>query len=285
MPGVQMRPQIGIGSFAYRYAIGSSDFRPDRPMTVFGFLSEAHRLGFDGVQLCENLAYSKLDKEQLIAVKEKAQELGLFVEVGMRDVTVENLLRHLQIAELLSSQFLRVVLGSVRLTPEEEPARMIKDATRNLKEVLPICRKLGLTVGIENHFDLRTEDLIGIVEGIGDERVGMILDTTNCLGFMERPEETLQALKPYLRSIHLKDYSIRKVEAGYLISGTPLGDGWLNTAEILREAMAANPELTIILELNVRRKEGQSVAEILRSEEQMIIRSLGYLNTVLAGIS
>ena len=104
-------PLIGIGSFAYRYAIGFQDFRPPNPMTIFDFLTETHRLGLDGVQFCENLSYSNFTATEFHAIKTLADELGLFIELGMRDLSKEHLYTHLEIADALSSRLLRVVLG------------------------------------------------------------------------------------------------------------------------------------------------------------------------------
>jgi sugar phosphate isomerase/epimerase len=273
--------RVGLGSFAYRYAIGFGDVQPPHPMSVLDFVDAAHRLGFEGVQLCENLDYASLGKAELLAVKERADELGLFIEVGMRDATVANLKHHLEIAELLSARLLRVVLGQNRPFPEEAPEKLVMESIENLRAVLPIAKRIGVSIGIENHFDLPSADLVRIVRALNDPGVGMILDTTNGLGFMERPEETLEALKPYLLSLHLKDYVISKVEAGYFVTGATLGAGRLNTAAVLGQAIAANPNLSLIIELTIRRQEKQALQETLRSEEQAIKDSLEYLQSLM----
>ncbi len=276
------RPRIGLGSFAYRYAIGCEGFRPLQPMTAVAFLEAAHKMGFEGVQLCENLNYAKLSRDELLKVKEKAAELNLFIELGMRDLTMENILFHLDMAELLSASFLRIVLGKNRPVPEEEPQKLIDSSIQILKAVLPRCRQQGVTIGLENHFDLRTPDLVRVVQAVNDPQVGMILDTTNCLGFVERPEETLQALTPYLLSVHLKDYMIKKVEAGYLITGTALGEGSLDTAGMIKQLFNLPHGLvSIVIELTVRRGEQQTPEEVLTSEQAAIERSLAYLRSFM----
>ena len=59
-------PNIGLGSYAFRYAIGFKDFKIPKPMTIVDFLHEAKRLGFQGVQLCENFNISNLNNKELI---------------------------------------------------------------------------------------------------------------------------------------------------------------------------------------------------------------------------
>ena len=45
--------RLGLGSFAYRYAVGTGaagtgGFVPERPMDIYAFLTETKRLGFGG---------------------------------------------------------------------------------------------------------------------------------------------------------------------------------------------------------------------------------------------
>jgi len=80
-------------------------------MTIVDFLYEAKRLGFQGVQLCENFNLLDLNKKELFNIKEIADNLGLFIEIGMNDLTENNLFKHMKIAKILSSNLLRVVIS------------------------------------------------------------------------------------------------------------------------------------------------------------------------------
>ena len=278
-------PRLGIGSFAFRYAIGTADFEPDTPMTASAFVAEAARLGLDGVQLCENLGYAELPDSELSALADQARELGLFLELGMRDLTAANLERHLEIAEIASSALLRIVVGPNQPLPPGEPVRLRERAVALLTEALPRCRQLGLTVGLENHFDLPPRELLRLVEEIDDDSVGVIFDTTNSIGFIERPEESLAILQSKLLSVHLKDYEIRKVEAGYLMSGTRLGEGRLDVEGILRSALAANPAASVILELTIRRAESLTPGEVLAAERSAVADSAATLRELLGQVT
>lgn len=271
------RPRIGIGSFAFRYNIGFAGFQPPSPMSVLGFLEEAYNLGYEGVQLCENLNYVDLGKEELLEVKKRAEELGLFIETGMKNITLDNVKRHLEIAEILSSKMLRIVVGENGVYPEENSVELRNRAVHILSSVLPQCISKGIRIGLENHFDLPTADLIQIIREINSPEIGLIFDTTNALGFTERPEETLEAIGAHLISIHLKDYNIRKVEAGYLITGTVLGEGRLNTKDILKKALQINPGLSIILEMTTRRDENYQLGEVIAWEKDVVKSSTEYL--------
>src|SRR5690606_21380999 len=121
-------------------------FQPSKPLTVLGFLEEAKKMGYQGVQLCENLNYAELSNDELKAVKKKADELGLLIELGMRDVTRENILLHLEIAEEVSSDFLRIVLGPSRLEPEKDRIGLRERAICVLKDILPRLRATEIRV-------------------------------------------------------------------------------------------------------------------------------------------
>jgi len=269
-------PYIGIGSYAYRYAIGFKNSNQSSYMSIFDFLSEAHRLNFKSVQLCENLNYKNYSKEKLILLRKKAKELDLIIELGLNGLSTDNILRHLDIANLLSSHFIRVVLSNKGKYPEDKPNELMVKSINILKKILPRCRDQNIFIGIENHYDLISQKLVELVKEINDEHIGLILDTTNHLAFVERPEETLKLFKPYLLSIHLKDFFCYKIEAGYLICGRELGRGQLKTEKILNSALESKKLLSIIIEMTIRKESRESVKEILDWERGVIERSVNY---------
>lgn len=272
-------PEIGIGSYCYRYAIGVDGFRPAAPMDLHSFMKEAVRLGLSRVQLCENLDYTSRNDSEFAELGRLAREAGIVIEVGMRDLSRDNFARHLELADRLSAPFLRVVLGKPSLYREPEPEALVETSVRVLADAVPAMRRMGILVGIENHFDLCPEDIARVVEQVNEPCVGLVFDTTNSLGFVRSPEETLRIMGPRLLSVHLKDYVIQKVEAGYLIRGVVLGEGWLNLDGILREAVEYNPSISIVLEMSIRREPDMDMAKTLEWERDAIERSLKALRS------
>lgn len=262
-----MQPRVGIGSFAFRYAIGFRGFRPGKPMSAADFLETAAEGGWEGAQLCENLGYASLSDADLAAVAAQAERLRLFVEIGLNGLTDQNLGRHLDIAEMFGSDLVRVVVGE---TGVEESLKILRSA-------LPRLRSQRITLGLENHFDLTMDQLIDIVRQLGDERVGIIFDTTNGLGFLARPQEDIVKARPYLVSIHIKDYTILKVEAGYFVTGAVLGKGMLNVPTVLRCAVGAPNLRSIILEMTVKRDETATVDAVIHREQAAVVESRDYL--------
>ena len=196
----------------------------------------------------------------------------------MRSLTAASLERHLEVAETLGSSFVRIVLGSGGELPERDPGALADRSLAVLQSAWPRIRGAGVTIGIENHFDLETGRLVALVDALGSDGVGLVFDTTNGLGFLEPPADTLRAIGRRLVSVHLKDYSVRKVEAGYLISGEILGEGLLDVDGTLDAVAARKPDAPVLLEMTVRRRDGQSPDEAAAWERGAVERSAARLH-------
>jgi sugar phosphate isomerase/epimerase len=264
--------RLGIGSFAYRYHVGIAACMPPIPMTPIDFINAVAQLGLKRIQLCENLKYADYSKSVITAMGNRARDLGLIVELGMNGLTRDNLYKHIDLAYAFDSKFIRIVIGNL----DCNEAHAIKIAAENLRSILNECRTAGIQIGLENHFDLKTEQIVNILEEVGDPLVGGVFDSTNAINFLERPLETLSLLLPYIKSVHLKDFRMIKTEAGIELAGQILGQGILNTKSILKEVISKNPKASIILELTIRRRAGLSIEEILQEETVQIMQSVEY---------
>ncbi|MDY7027874.1 MAG: sugar phosphate isomerase/epimerase family protein [Spirochaetota bacterium] len=271
------RPKIGIGSYAYRYNIGFDGFKSPLPMDLEAFINNAIELELQGVQLCENLSYSSYPISVLKRECGRLTRNGMFIELGMRDMSLENLRSHLELADVIGAGFIRVVAGKPSVFPENERESLKNQLLNVFDALLPDIRSLGIRIGLENHYDLPTQDLISIVRSIDDESIGLVFDTTNALGFIEKPEDTLRSVLPYLFSVHVKDYIVEKVEAGYLIRGAVLGEGLLDYRKLLSDVVEQKPDASIILEMTIRREDSMDEKQIVQWEHQKVVESVRVL--------
>ncbi|MDR1933022.1 MAG: sugar phosphate isomerase/epimerase [Spirochaetales bacterium] len=270
--------QLGIGSFAYRYHAGIPACMPSVPMTPMGFINAAAQLGLGRIQLCENLKYAGCAESCISALANRTKELGLVVEVGMNGITRENLRKHIGLARMFDSKFIRAVIGSL----DESSESTAEAATENLKSVLDECRQYEIHIGIENHFDLTTPQIIQVIRSVNDPLIGTVFDSTNAVGFLEHPQETLALMLPYIKSVHLKDFRMIKTEAGITLTGQILGQGILDAESILKKVIAQNAEASIIIELTIRRQDGLSAEEAVEEEEKQIRQSVEYAKKLCA---
>ena len=272
---------IGLGSFAFRYAIGFKDFHAHHPMDAFGFIEKAHQMGYRRIQLCENLNYRAYTENDLRRLRDRAKDLGVQLEVGLRKLDEENLSRHIEIARLTGAGFIRAVAHDHDNLSRQEQEGVVSAVTKTLKRWAPRLAGYGLTLGLENHFDITTRDLVRIVTEVDSAGIGLVFDTTNSLGFLETPENTLKTMGDFVLSVHLKDYKIQKGETGYEILGTVLGEGSLDIPAVFSLLGDRLPRIPVIIESAARRNFDDTPEQVLQWEEDIIQRNtLGMENLI-----
>ena len=220
-----------MSSYTYPWAVGVAKSMPQQPLTAMGLVAIAAELGVPVVQIADNLPLHALDVEALDALDEAARVASVSIEVGTRGIGADNILRYLALATRLGSGLLRVVLGG----PDGEPT-----PTEAYKFLLPHRARFvdaGLTLAIENHDHHPSADLAALVCRLGEDWVGICLDTVNSFGALEGPEQVVANLSPYVVNVHVKDFVVRRSNhnMGFVIEGAPVGDGQLDVPWLLRQ--------------------------------------------------
>jgi 3-oxoisoapionate decarboxylase len=266
---------LGITSYAYDWAISQPGSR-GKPFTPFQLIEKAAQHHLNVVQICENLPLGSLDSDELFQLKRYAHSLGVRLELGMRGIDPEHLASGLDLACRLDARLMRVVPWS---GCEIHHPISGKQVFQSLEPILPICRKEGITLAIENYFDLPDDELASMVEQAEDPFLGACLDTANSTGSLTKPEETARILAPFIVSVHLKDYAVFKPRQGYCISGAPLGKGWLNLHAILKIINLGNKKVSLLIEHWIDRED--PTKSILETEEDWVSQSLEFVRQEL----
>ena len=115
-----------------------------------------------------------------------------------------------------------------------------------------VVRELGLVLAVENHKDWRIGEMIGLMERLGSEAVGVCLDTGNNVALLEDPLEVAAALAPWTRTVHFKDMGLERYDDGFLLAEVPLGQGYLDLERIVELCRAARPDVRFNLEMITR---------------------------------
>jgi sugar phosphate isomerase/epimerase len=211
--------KIGIGSYAFRWAIGTRDWQPAHPLTPVELLEKAAMLGAEVVQLCDNVPLASLSDKALAALAARATGLRLDLEVGIRGSRPEQLSRGLEVARLLGARVLRIVLANGAWRPS------LNQATALIGDLVPELRASGIAVAIENHFHLTPAELAYLVRTVDAPQVGVCLDPLNSIAKLVGVGETVAALAALAVSVHAKDATVTRLGAGWAIRGCPLGKG------------------------------------------------------------
>lgn len=126
------------------------------------------------------------------------------------------------------------------------------ECSLRLARVEPILKKHRLKLAVENHKDLRSVELAGLMREFKSGWLGLNVDTGNNLALLEDPYETVEALAPFALSAHLKDMAIKPHAHGFLLSEVNCGQGFLDLPRIAAFLRKANPRVCFNLEMATR---------------------------------
>ena len=264
--------KLGLGSYALAWSVGVAGYAaPARPMDAAGLLDYASQSGVHLVQIADNLPLDALTESDRDALAKKARELGVAVEVGTRGIAPQHLRQYLHVAQQFGSSILRVVVDTQ--TDHPEPATIVTTLTA----LVPEFEQAGITLAIENHDRFTAATLAGVIRAIDSPFVGICLDTVNSFGSLEGPQVILAALAPYVVNLHIKDFTIRRLDhnMGFVISGTPAGAGLLDIPWLLATLRQHGRDFNAILELWPAPE--SSMAATIAKEQAWVEQSIHYL--------
>jgi sugar phosphate isomerase/epimerase len=150
--------------------------------------------------------------------------------------------RHLEIAQQVGAQLLRVVLAGLDWEPSFD------ESVAFLKGIAPELRAVGVALAIENRFSMLPAELARLVYTLGDPLVGVCLDPLNSITRLVGVDETVRALAPFALSVHAKDAVISRPGAGFYIVGCPLGKGLVDLTGMLDAVRAAGRSPNVFVE-------------------------------------
>jgi sugar phosphate isomerase/epimerase len=130
-------------------------------------------------------------------------------------------------AKDLGSKAFRVILGNHqdRLTEGGIEAR-IADTVKVLKACRTRSLDSGVKIAVENHAgDLRSRELVRLVEEAGPDFVGVNFDSGNALWTLEDPLAALETLAPHVLTTSLRDGQVWPSEKGVKVQWTAMGEG------------------------------------------------------------
>ncbi|HTB14413.1 MAG TPA: TIM barrel protein [Bryobacteraceae bacterium] len=116
----------------------------------------------------------------------------------------------------------------------------------------PILKKYKVRLAIENHKGWRAVEQAAWMKRLGSDYVGVHLDFGNNVSFCEDPMFTLETLKPWIFSCHIKDMGVAPYEEGFLLSEVPLGEGFLNLKTMVDTLREKDPNIVFDLEMITR---------------------------------
>jgi len=242
-----MQLRIGIDSYSYHRLLG--EVRPGEAGPARRFArgaldigEHARALGADGVSLetCFLGPAARLDTGMLRAAIEPLELVLAWghphgLEFGANEEALRDLLDWLELASRLGCTLVRCVAASPGFRGRAPAAEQIERTLRPLAAAAARASRLGLTLALENHGDLRAADVLELVDRVGDEALAVCFDTANALRVGDDPVEAAVLLASLTRMVHLKDVEpldgVTDPVAGPC--SVPYGEGVVPVAKVL----------------------------------------------------
>jgi sugar phosphate isomerase/epimerase len=243
-----------------------------RNLSASATLAFARSHGLDGIQFLDpSVIDPKLRRERLSAFRKQANELGLFLEIGIpspnpvrrareldRAVTptehAQFLAPHLDAVAALGCRHARAYVGDRhdRFRTDVRWPEQINQAIAVLELLTPRLRELELKVAIENHADLTADELLGLLDRLDSEVAGVTLDTGNLVMRLDDPIRAAARLAPRVLSTHVKDCVLAFTPRGLAWQARPVGSGILPMPDLLAPVIVANSRVNLSIELHPR---------------------------------
>lgn len=180
--------KLGLGSYAYRWAIGIKDRVPAQPMTAFDVLDRAHGYGLQVVQYADNMPLDRLTEADHHKLYEIATERGIALELGTQSFNADEVSRYLTIGQRLHAKIMRVALDA------EDAQVPVPALAEQLKPLLDKAEAAGMRIAIENHFNYPSPRMVDLLDTVSSPVLGVCLDVANSICAGEWPEETIRML-------------------------------------------------------------------------------------------
>jgi sugar phosphate isomerase/epimerase len=237
--------KIGVGSWTFPWATGTvQDRRPESILDPVGVVQRAVDIGVHVVHFLDNLPLDTFEGKVLDRARDLAVEYKIEVEVGTRGTEPAHLRRYLEIAQRMGARLIRT-MGGWHKAPA--PVDQIK---ANFRKVLPQFDGAGVRIALENYEAYSTSEIAAIVREVDSPSLGVCLDLTNSFAAMESADEILENLAPFTISVHLKEFTVERLEylMGFAFRGKPTGQGVLPLRKIFETLLANSRKVNVIVE-------------------------------------
>jgi sugar phosphate isomerase/epimerase len=271
--------KLALFSYSYHLAFGAHEvFTPSKKMNLYQFIDMAKDMCLDGIQI-DAMHLQGYDDEYITNLRSYSEACGLYLEYGITGVTEEHLLRHLEIAKHLGASLMRTYLGFNPRAENVDALQEVERAAIALNAVKDKAQSYGVQIAVENHCDLTTDELIGLMTRVDSPTVGVCVDLGNFMIHLENPVDSIKKLVPYIISTHFKDYAFSMENWGFKAYGVALGDGVIDLRTIL-DILIDDAHLDrITLEIPVEQEATEALT--LKKEDDLVRTSVKYAREVL----
>jgi len=162
----------------------------------------------------------------------------------------ELILSGLRVANIFNTTSVNCKIGNIadRYTDGGIIARM-EEIIHELRSMRSQIQDAGIKFAVENHAgDMRSEEVLSIVETVGSDICGVMLDPGNSVWAMENPMHQIENLGKHVLCTSVRDYKIWESENGATFQWTALGQGSMDFQHYTRRMSELCPGVPLHIE-------------------------------------
>jgi sugar phosphate isomerase/epimerase len=248
--------KIGVCAWSFTGVHGQIEAGPD-PHTPAGLVDLAIRHGLHSIEGASGW-WDPQDKASLGDFRQRLADtqLGVFVDTGGHDYAenIQPLRDAIRVAGAVGSRIVRTTIsrfleGDRRSLGADGWQAHLQGLVAPLASVMQEAESAGIDVGIENHQDICSHELVWLCDQVGSPRLGVTMDVGNAYAVGETPLAFARRVLPILKHVHLKDYTVHGSDAGFRLKRCTLGDGVVNWPEMLELFSKHAPQVEGCIEL------------------------------------
>lgn len=249
-PAHGARVPVGLTVSGTSFSMGLNRAAGREPLTVRGLMDRAVELGLGGVEPPAKL----LEGEDLEALGDHAADSGLFVVLDTGGYDPRQVAPVIDMAVRVGATTVRTVVGGAKIGGDRRPLAgrwqlFLDSVLAGLRECVEVAERAGVTLAVENHQDLASEELLWLCDRISSEHFGITLDTANPLATAEEPLDFFARVAPVVKHVHLKDYQVWPSDEGFRLVRCAVGQGLTDFPALLDTLAAAEPGVGMSLEI------------------------------------
>jgi len=234
MGGVLQQP-LAVGlcayTFSYMWSLGGNwqgtGVNPNRK-DAFWLIDQAANAGLSGAEFPPQFL-PDTTPETLQRARHAMETRGLFHVTDTGGTDPDKLIELIPIAKALGARALRTTLSGIlegdRRGRATQWGSFLRDSAERMRKVKPVAEEYEMPIGLENHQDVTSEELLWLCETMDSPYIGVTLDAANPMAVGEDPVSFTRRIGPFLKDIHLKDYKVYMTSSGFNLVRCPLGQG------------------------------------------------------------
>ena len=251
------RTAVGVGSASFFYRAGQERKRGETPITdPLRLAAYCAELGAGGIQArlpTSNYSYAS----KLRSLTEKnGMYFEATVDLPRNEADLDDFKKTLKAADQAGARVVRVVLFSgsryESFSDFEHYQEARNQAWKSVTLAEPMLRKRKMKIAIENHKDLRSPDLLELLDRIQSEYVGVCVDLGNNYALMEDPVDIARAFAKFAFSCNIKDHQLRSSDRGFQLFDAQLGTGIIDLRKAISTLKQYQPNVKLLLETMTR---------------------------------